>query len=147
MRPIPGYEGLYSVTSDGRVFSHRLRRFISLKNRVNGYVTTGLSIDSKSRGFSVHRLVASAFLGLDLLNPKIHVDHIDCDKSNNDVSNLRVCTVFENQAAKVGRLGIDNSVSRLCSKCRKVLSRDQFYKNTKYSDGLTSRCISCCKER
>lgn len=41
----------------------------------------------------VHRLVAAAFLGL---TDDMHVDHIDCDKSNNCVSNLRVVTMEEN---------------------------------------------------
>ena len=41
----------------------------------------------------VHRLVATAFLGL---TEDLHVDHIDCDKSNNHVKNLRVVTMEEN---------------------------------------------------
>ena len=45
--------------------------------------------------YRVHRLVACAFLGLDL-HSELCVDHIDCNKSNNKLSNLRVVTVDEN---------------------------------------------------
>ena len=46
--------------------------------------------------YKVHRIVAMAFLGLDITNPKIQVDHIDHNTENNSVENLRVCSSAEN---------------------------------------------------
>ncbi len=43
----------------------------------------------------VHRLVACAFLGLDY-DSDMHVDHVNADKSDNRVENLRVVTMEEN---------------------------------------------------
>ena len=43
----------------------------------------------------VHRLVACAFLGLDY-DSDMTVDHINCDKSDNSLMNLRVVTMEEN---------------------------------------------------
>jgi hypothetical protein len=39
-----------------------------------------------------HRIIAYAYLELDIDNPKLVVDHINHDKINNCVDNLRVCS-------------------------------------------------------
>lgn len=106
-KDIHGYEGLYAVTDDGRVYSHskvvrscygstQLRKGRWLKPEITkaGYQMVSLSCDGKVKNHLVHRLVASAFL--DKNKDKIHVNHIDGNKSNNHVSNLEWCTPSEN---------------------------------------------------
>ena len=96
-RSIPGYEGLYIVSDDGRV---RNLEGLTLRpaTKPNGYLFLSLSrrVNNKREKtwHHVHRLVAAAFLP----NPenKTDVDHIDGDKTNNKVSNLRWATRFEN---------------------------------------------------
>lgn len=44
-----------------------------------------------------HRLIAYTFLGLDINNPKQQVDHIDGNRLNNKLSNLRVVSHQQNQ--------------------------------------------------
>ena len=101
-KPIPGYEGLYEVSSYGRV--KRLERDIICKNGVkqhwkeqilknqtySGYLYVGLCGSYKQ----VHRLVAKAFIS----NPedKPQVNHKDEDKTNNHVDNLEWMTAKEN---------------------------------------------------
>lgn len=102
-KDIKGYEGLYQVSNLGRVRSvdrldsanHKLKgRIKSTSIRPNGYENVILCKNSKSKGYSVHRLVAQAFI----LNPenKPQINHIDENKANNKVSNLEWVTRKEN---------------------------------------------------
>ena len=85
MKYINNYEGLYSITEDGQVFSHVSGKF--LKHQiVNGYHRVHL----KGKVHRVHRLVALAYIA----NPDNlpQVDHRDDDKNNNHKDNLRWCS-------------------------------------------------------
>ena len=98
IKDVQGYEGLCAVTDCGKVFSYKLGRY--LKQRINnrGYLLINLSKDGKQKTFSVHRLVAETFLEAD--NKRNDVDHIDGDKTNNNISNLRWATHSENMQNK-----------------------------------------------
>ena len=93
-KPIPGYEGLYSVSDDGRVFSHIRNRELKPKIDRYGYKAVTLFKDGKSHCTTVHRLVAKAFIP----NPfsKRCVNHINEIKTDNRVENLEWVTVKEN---------------------------------------------------
>jgi len=91
---IQGYEGLYSITSDGRVWSHRCQKWMSAGDNGKGYKFVHLYLNQSSSRFYVHRLVASAFLD----NPDSlpQVNHIDGVKDNNRVSNLEWSSLRHN---------------------------------------------------
>ena len=99
-RPIEGYEGLYEISSYGRVKS--LERYRSnnggiqlLKERImnpldyNGYKNVLLWKNGSKKKEYVHRLVAKAFIP----NPDNlkEVNHKDENPSNNMVENLEWC--------------------------------------------------------
>lgn len=113
-------DGYYAVSNMGRV--KRLSRFIEktnhrnqkkvfwdgrvLKQKIdNGYFRIDLCKDGVKKCFSVHRLVATAFIK----NPKNlpNINHKDFDRKNNRVENLEWCTQKENvrHAIKNGRVG------------------------------------------
>ena len=106
-KQIKGYEGIYQVSNYGRVKS--LERFVKtngsgvrpireriLKPRVtkNGYVVASLS----SKTFNVDRLVLETFYPID---EKMHTMHIDNDRTNNKLSNLKWGTRKENMQQMV----------------------------------------------
>ena len=91
-KPIFGYDGMYEVSSLGRVRSLRFGKTRVLKEGTNGigYLTVVLCKNSKRKSVYVHRLVAQAFIENDnIFNTEIN--HINEIKSDNRVSNLEYC--------------------------------------------------------
>lgn len=54
-------------------------------------------IETDGRKYKVHRLVAFCFLGLDINNLNKQIDHINHERSDNRVDNLRIVTAQQNQ--------------------------------------------------
>lgn len=100
-RPIKGYEGYYTVTANGDVFSlprfctGTVKRKLKHAPRPNGYWFVTLSVGNKPKSISVHKLVALNFLGQQP-TPKHQVNHKDGNKDNNHKSNLEWLTCSEN---------------------------------------------------
>lgn len=92
---IKGYEGLYLISSYGRIISlhKKSAKLHFIRKKKNGYLQTMLSKDGKSKHFQLHRLVAEAFIP----NPenKSDVHHIDHNQTNNHVDNLMWVTPKE----------------------------------------------------
>jgi hypothetical protein len=88
------------VFEDGKVLVKRYNNdeFYEKKCRkVKGYLQIKLCHKYKQKDYLVHRIVAYAYLNLDIENKKSQVDHKNRDKYNNFVSNLRVVTHSQNQ--------------------------------------------------
>ena len=93
---IKGFEGQYSVTDCGNIFSHKRNRFMNLTD-FKGYKKVKLrdgNNNQKPKGFLVHRLVAEAFIP----NPKNkpEVNHKNSIRNDNSVKNLEWATREEN---------------------------------------------------
>jgi len=61
-----------------------------------GYKHIMLCHEGKQKNYKLHRIIAFAYLGLDIENPKQVIDHIDRNILNNCVSNLRLVSKQEN---------------------------------------------------
>lgn len=94
MKPVEGYEGLYSVNIDGEVYSHRSQRFLKKTIDAKGYYRVWLTKKPVERSVKVARIVAAAFV--DNPNQCETVDHIDGDKLNDRADNLDWCSFEEN---------------------------------------------------
>lgn len=84
----------YSISEDGRLYSHRNKIILKTVISWDGYEKVGYSINGKKIDIRIHRLVAIAFIP----NPdnKETVNHIDGNKLNNHYTNLEWNTVSEN---------------------------------------------------
>lgn len=85
----------YCVTDDGSIYSLKSKKFLNLQYNDNGYVVVTLRKDGKTKTLRVHRLVAMMYLK-DTFFEGAHVNHIDGDKTNNNVQNLEWVTRQEN---------------------------------------------------
>ena len=90
---IKGFEN-YSVSNLGNIKNIKTDRVLKPGINSKGYYTVSLRSDGKSYTKKIHKLVAEYFI----VNPynKQCVDHIDNNKLNNNVNNLRYCTQQEN---------------------------------------------------
>ena len=99
-RAIPGYEN-YEVDMNGNVFSLNYRRTgirKALSRRphpTDEYLRVNLCRDGKKKTFTVQRLMLLAFW--DKQYHHLEVDHINGDRQNNNLSNLRPATHSDNQ--------------------------------------------------
>lgn len=116
-KPVPGLEGMYSVSNTGTVRSdERLVRFVdklgveqfrrkapktlALQKINSGYLVAHMSANGKIHAKTVHSMVAAAFIG-----PRpdgLDVCHNNGIKTDNRASNLRYDTRSNNHKDKVG---------------------------------------------
>lgn len=106
-KPIKELDGLYEIDEHGNVYTmpRKLKtptseyftkeRKLKPYNNGYGYLLVDLRKEGKRYMRLVHRLVAETFLP----NPNNlpQVNHIDGNKSNNDITNLEWCSCSENQ--------------------------------------------------
>lgn len=118
MRDVVGYEGLYAVTSCGKVWSYKSKIFLKT-NPVgeNKYLQVTLRKDGERQNFLVHRLVAIAYL--DNPNNLPYVDHIEHDGTWHPeyLKNLKWVTAENNCCNRPGSLPVFDltTASSYCS--------------------------------
>ena len=134
-KQIPGYEGIYEVSSWGHV-----RRISGGRGAVPGrilkpragsrggqYSMVSLYDNLKPTGFLIHRLVLLAFVGV---CPENHeINHMDGNKTNNCLENLEYVTPYENihhaiDHGMINNNGENNPCSKLSlSQIKKIRSK------------------------
>ena len=88
----------YSVSDDGLVMNHRTGKILRPEDDRRGYERVSLW----GRHQKVHRLVAKRFLPAPTCEAVV-VDHMDTDRKNNNVSNLRWVSYSENSRNRKDR--------------------------------------------
>ena len=114
---IPNYSGMYCASAGGQIFSRLSGRLRELKPFSNGkgYLVVSLYMDKRKKQVLVHRLVLLAFIGP--CPEGMQGAHLNGNRADNRLSNLRWVTVTENHSHKVdhgtdGR-GERNSIAKL----------------------------------
>tara|TARA_R110002050_G_scaffold88979_1_gene187472 strand:- start:1394 stop:1888 length:495 start_codon:yes stop_codon:yes gene_type:complete len=96
LKPIKDYEGLYSLDlNTNQVYSHYKNKYKKPSlNNTSGHYRIQLYKNNKVKYFLFHRLVYEAHKGI--IPVGICIDHIDNDRTNNNIDNLRLATHSEN---------------------------------------------------
>lgn len=91
---IEEYKGLYQVSNLGRIRNSKNKIMRQYKNH-KGYLIIQLSKEGRSKTLIVHRIVAKAFIPNK--NNKEQINHINCNKNDNNIKNLEWVTNKENK--------------------------------------------------
>ncbi len=129
-RDVEGYDGAYQVSDIGRVRSLKFGkvRVLRAKKTPKGYLQVCLYKGKKAKLFSVHRLVAQAFIPNDD-ETKTQINHRNECKSENKVSNIEWCSAQYNSTYNDIHLRRKNGKRRKIEKLyRPELSYKENYK-------------------
>jgi len=90
---IEGYEN-YLIYPDGKVYNQKYKRYLKPSNDGAGYLFVNLYKGGKRKLHKIHRLIGIHYIP----NPdnKICLDHINRNRSDNRIENLRWATHSEN---------------------------------------------------
>ena len=143
MKDIVGFEGLYGITRNGNVWSYKSKKFLKPRLNTSGYYQVNLCKDGKGKNFTIHRLVATAFIP----NPDNlpEVNHKDEDKSNNCVENLEWMSKIDNinYGTGIERSAKKRSKPVYCVELNRVF--DGARKAARELELDNSHIIKCCK--
>jgi hypothetical protein len=97
-KDIDGYNGIYQVSSFGRIKSFKCKKETILNGSDGGHGYLKVTLNKKS--LVVHQLVAIAFLNHKPCGFNLVVNHKDFNRQNNNVNNLEIITQRENANRK-----------------------------------------------
>lgn len=126
---VKGYEGFYKISSEGKLISPNGIKTTEITK--NGYERVSLWKKGKGRHYSIHRLVAEAFIPNPLNLPM--VNHIDGNKLNNKIENLEWCDAFHNM-----KHAYNHNLIHL--KTLRVIQYTKDFKKIKEWDSIADAC-------
>ena len=154
-KPVPDFDGLYEVSNTGLIRRVSTGRILKPCSN-HGYKQVNLSKiypDGKQHttAVKIHRIVATVFI--QNIENKPYIDHIDGDKSNNIVTNLRWVTPKENSNNPITlerqRAALKSIVITVSAEKRKEISdrMKAWYQDNRDSDKVKEAMVRAHKAR
>lgn len=128
--PVVGYEDLYLVSTNGKVYSIRSHKILAPRKHNAGYLRVTLSRNGERKDAYIHRLMCEAFFGTPN-DGRNFVNHLDENPAHNQITNLEWTTnsnnikyswerhreerakyFQENSSLKIGVVGIDRQTKK-----------------------------------
>lgn len=122
-KDIVGYEGLYRISNQGRLFSVKTGKFIGAPGQ-SGYIQATLCKGGYNKLYRVHQLVMEAFVGP---RPKgAVIRHLDDNPLNNNLINLCYGTYRQNyeDAKRNGHLPLVGNMGQLTAEQARQIATD-----------------------
>ncbi len=99
MEDLKGFEGIYTINKQGQVWRVKTQYLLTPCKNKNGYLQHLLYKEGNRKNYQLHRLVALQFIPNPNNLPQI--DHIDHNKLNNSLDNLRWVSARQNDHNKI----------------------------------------------
>lgn len=80
----------YYISEEGEVYSSHTSKILKPRANSRGYYQVCLRKNNKNHWLLLSRLVAATYLGMDLFDTRLEVDHKDGNLLDNSVTNLQV---------------------------------------------------------
>ena len=93
--PVVGYEDLYLVSTNGKVYSIRSHKILAPRRHNAGYLRVSLCRNGERKDAYIHRLMCEAFFGTPN-DGRNYVNHLDEDPAHNQITNLEWTTNSNN---------------------------------------------------
>lgn len=125
---VKDYEGFYKISKNGEIWSCFYNKIMSPQLSEDGYYKIVLSKKGLQKKCSIHRLLALQYIPN--LENKQEVDHIDRNRINNSLSNLRWLNRYENMSNRKDNLCLLNKQQLEQRKENKKKYLAEYFKKT-----------------
>lgn len=103
-KDIPSYEGLYSVSTLGKVKNKKTDKILKPMHNGNKYFQVEIRKNGEPKRCLVHRLVAQSFFSD--FSTDLEVNHKNGNKADNRLCNIELVTRSENLIHRIYKLGV-----------------------------------------
>jgi hypothetical protein len=141
----------YAISAKGSILNIKNNKCLKVSTNPLKYCSNKLKVDDrkKSRGFMIHRIVAFTLIENDEPDSKIHINHKNKNRCDNNVENLEWCTPKENNKHKSKDCKIKLSGKRVCQidmeTNETIKIWDKISDFGEFHNVRVSNIVQCCK--